>query len=301
MKILVVDDDPTFRATYELILEEEGFEVTAIPGRAEAEAALRDQSWDVVILDQNLLGEAGGPIGLELVETIRGYAPAAQIIVVSGYAEEQAIKRAFALGVDDYLVKTHLLRELLLAKLRIAERALTEIRLARLEAPELRARLEATWRKLQTATDRAEKGRLLEDLLTFMLSSIEGFGRVIPRLSNDEEELDVVAVIDSPQWGFLQSPYVLVECKNWSKPVGRHELDALVGKMLRRKQRCTVGLFVAWSGFTAPFKKAAEIVNELTVVMLDRADLEAFIASPNPAEVFKGWIHRAVLGTDVSG
>ena len=104
MKILAVDGNRDMRETYADWLADSGYELTCVANREDAAVALARSRWDAVLLDQNLLGPAGGPVGLELVETIRAFSPAAAIVVISG-AVNLSIKRAFELGTDDYLVK----------------------------------------------------------------------------------------------------------------------------------------------------------------------------------------------------
>jgi DNA-binding response OmpR family regulator len=50
-RILVVDDDENILTLERTILEQKGFDVTTVPGGAEALQALHDQSFDLVLLD----------------------------------------------------------------------------------------------------------------------------------------------------------------------------------------------------------------------------------------------------------
>ncbi len=78
-----------------------------------------------------------------------------------------------------------------------------------------------------------------------LLKSIPGFDRVDTRLKNSVEEIDVLVQNGSTD-AFWQkeSPYILVECKNWSKHIGVKEFRDLSDKMegarklARRRKGC---------------------------------------------------------------
>src|SRR6185436_12449028 len=73
--------------------------------------------------------------------------------------------------------------------------------------------------------------------------------RVDTRLRNSGEETDVLVQNRStdPFWQ-KESPYILVECKSWSKHIGVKEFRALWGKMEGRDNRCRLALLIAPGG-----------------------------------------------------
>lgn len=300
MRVLAIDDDRNMRTTYGFWLEETGYALTCVADRKEAEVALERDRWDVVLLDQNLLGPAGGPVGLELVETIRAFSPAAAIIVISG-APSLAIKRAFELGVDDYLVKDQWAKDLLLAKLGLIARLVQQNHLLRQTIQEREDAIAAAWRELQTVTDKFRKGRLLEDLLAALLLSLPGVRNVTARLSNEVEELDLLVETDGAKlWSAFQAtPHVLVECKNWSTPVGRSELDVLEKKMERRHGFVRLGIFVAWTGVTKPFHLTASRDQSKLIIVADRTRLANLVAAADRAHVVNQWIRSAIADADL--
>ena len=94
-----------------------------------------------------------------------------------------------------------------------------------------------------------------------------------------------------------QSQYVLVECKNWSKPVGTPELIVFRKKLENRAGRCRLGFFVAPGGFTKGRETEAlgERQNQHLVVPIGPEDLEELVASPNRNDVLKKFHGRAAM------
>lgn len=298
MNILAVDDDLDMRQNYELMLGGQGHDLTCVANREDAIAALKREKWDAVLLDQNLLGPGGGPVGLDLVEMIRSYSPAAAILVVSG-ARDLAIQRAFELGVDDYLVKDPHLKPMLVAKLGLIDRMVQQRRQLTQTDAQRESLVQDTWRALQGEQESGRKGRLLEDLLVALFRGIPGVREVIPRLRNDIEEIDVfVGTHGTGVWSpFQAAPYVLVECKNWSSAVGRNELDAFEKKLERRHGMARLGLFVAWSGVSKPFKVTAMHSPDHVVVVVDRRQLSDWVAAGDRAALLQRWIDAAVTNS----
>jgi two-component system invasion response regulator UvrY len=71
---------------------------------ATAEDALvcvREQEWDVVVLDISL----GGTSGLELLTHIKLLRPALPVLMLSMHSEEQYARRAFKTGASGYIMK----------------------------------------------------------------------------------------------------------------------------------------------------------------------------------------------------
>lgn len=113
MKILLVDDHEIFRRGLKQLLQEEFppatfGEAARVP---EACALLHRKKWDLVLLDLNLPGGSG----LDLIAEVRRLRPAAAVLILSSYAEEEFAVRALKLGAAGYLTKASAADELLLA------------------------------------------------------------------------------------------------------------------------------------------------------------------------------------------
>lgn len=116
MRVLVVEDEPSFVEALRVALGREGFEVAvAEDGRAGLEGFRADRP-DVVLLDLMLPGMAG----LDVLRAIRRES-SVPVIVVSAKDHESDVVAALELGADDYVTKPYSVRELL-ARIRAATR-----------------------------------------------------------------------------------------------------------------------------------------------------------------------------------
>ncbi len=107
--ILVLEDDPTMRATVSEALEDEGYTVVAVGRGIEAVEAARKQPFDLVVTDIRMEGMDG----LEALERVKMQQPEVRSLVVTGYASEEDTLRAFRLSAAGYLKKPFELQQLL--------------------------------------------------------------------------------------------------------------------------------------------------------------------------------------------
>jgi DNA-binding NarL/FixJ family response regulator len=103
IRAFVVDDHTIFRSGLKrLLLDEPDIRITGeARGGAEAIAALRAGSFDLVLLDINLEGRSG----LEVLATIRREFPTLPVLMLSMYPEEQYALVAMRAGASGYLAK----------------------------------------------------------------------------------------------------------------------------------------------------------------------------------------------------
>jgi CheY-like chemotaxis protein len=298
-KILIVDDDPSFLKLYEDRLGEEGYTVEAARDRAAALLALDGYAWDVVLLDQKLEGPGGPDSGFDLIAEITRRAPGAKTILVTAHATTTAIHRAFREGVYDYLQKDNLFTALLVAKLRNAMELVRAQRLGGLTRAETETAIQETWQAVQGESDANRKGKLLEDLVALLLKTVPGFHQVQTQRKNETEEIDVVVRNEStdPLWVNERTSYILVECKNWSRPVGVSELRSFLHKVERKFDRCRLGLFVAPGGFTESLRTElrAERKDDKLIILLGPRDLADLVASGDRNETLKTLHGRAII------
>lgn len=123
-EVLIVEDETRLREMLTRAVREMGFNPTAA---ASAEAALRAaeaRAFDLLILDLNLPGMSG----LDMLERLRQHQPDVQVIVLTGFGDLEAAKRAIHLDVVDFLTKPCALGSL--------ERALDRARRRRFKAVE---------------------------------------------------------------------------------------------------------------------------------------------------------------------
>ena len=102
--ILVVEDDPFFRALLTRRLHEEGFtDVQAVEDGLEALRSVRNGRIDLVLLDIELPGLDGIQVLHELKSDAR--LSDIPVIVISGLDEMKSVVRCLELGAEDYLPK----------------------------------------------------------------------------------------------------------------------------------------------------------------------------------------------------
>ena len=98
--ILITDDDPHLRRLVRTYAELEGFECTEAGDGAAAVTALKQSTFDLVLLDVMM----PGPDGFETLEAIRGFSQV-PVIMLTARNEEYDKLNGFRLGVDDYVAK----------------------------------------------------------------------------------------------------------------------------------------------------------------------------------------------------
>lgn len=120
-KILVVDDEPTYRDTLTFSLRRDGYEVvTAADGLAAVDVCERAKP-DLILLDLMLPGISG----IEVCHRVRAHSNV-PIIMLTAKDEEVDKIVGLEVGADDYLTKPYSYRELV-ARIRAVLRRTTPI------------------------------------------------------------------------------------------------------------------------------------------------------------------------------
>jgi len=96
-RLLVVDDDASVLLTYQLLLQEQGYEVNAAISSKKAKEELRRSNFDVVLCDLSLEQDR---TGFEVFEFARQMYPAIPCVLLTGYANKEATDRAEAGGIE---------------------------------------------------------------------------------------------------------------------------------------------------------------------------------------------------------
>jgi DNA-binding NtrC family response regulator len=109
-RVLLVDDEERFRTNLEKMLGAQGLTVGARASGAAALEELREQPYDVIVLDIRMPGMDG----LAALKEIKAIDPEVEVIILSGHASLDAAVEINKLGGYDYLMKPCPLEELLL-------------------------------------------------------------------------------------------------------------------------------------------------------------------------------------------
>jgi len=107
-RVLVVDDEESFRETLAFMLRKEGFDVSTAESGSEALDTLERDGADLVLLDLMLPGVSG----TEVCRTIRQRTKVPVIMVTAKDTEVDKVV-GLELGADDYVTKPFSTRELL--------------------------------------------------------------------------------------------------------------------------------------------------------------------------------------------
>lgn len=100
-RILVVDDDRTFRLSTAELLRQDGHQVEAVGDASEAEVALRNGAFDLVLLDLRMPGLSG----VRFLEVLRMRGARLPVLMISGFGTVEAAVEALQIGADDFLTK----------------------------------------------------------------------------------------------------------------------------------------------------------------------------------------------------
>jgi two-component system phosphate regulon response regulator OmpR len=120
--LLIVDDDRRIRELLRRYLVGEGYRVTTAGTAAEATTAMRNMSFDLIVLDVMMPGEDGFSFATR-VRGDTGAVAQVPILMLTAKTEFEERVLGFEIGVDDYLGKPFEPRELSLRIASILRRA----------------------------------------------------------------------------------------------------------------------------------------------------------------------------------
>jgi two-component system response regulator PilR (NtrC family) len=107
-KILVVDDDQGMREFMEIMLTQEGYDVTAADNPVKAINLCRKTVFDLVITDLKMPKIDG----IEFLKTIKDHRPETIVILITAYASGETAVNAMKEGAYDYVEKGGSIEEL---------------------------------------------------------------------------------------------------------------------------------------------------------------------------------------------
>lgn len=100
-KILIVDDNETLRFTLTELLEESGFEYKAVEDGLSALDEIKNNFYDLVILDMRLPGMSG----IEILKKIREKDKSLPVIMLTAFGEIKTAVEAMKQGAQDFITK----------------------------------------------------------------------------------------------------------------------------------------------------------------------------------------------------
>jgi len=115
--ILVVDDDEFARENVEISLQSAGANVITAGSAYQALKATETTYCHIIVTDLKMPGMDG----VALAEKVRQTHPTTKFILVTGFADEEAVIRALRVGVNEFLKKPYRNAELLIAVQKLLE------------------------------------------------------------------------------------------------------------------------------------------------------------------------------------
>ena len=100
-KVLVVDDDPVVRKSFDRVLSGKGYAVITAENGEEALRKLNEEKYDLVYTDIRMPGISG----LEVAEQVKARKPWTPVVIITGYGTDAAEARAKAAGVSGFVHK----------------------------------------------------------------------------------------------------------------------------------------------------------------------------------------------------
>ena len=99
--LLWVDDEIEQLKAQILFLEKKGYEITTVTNGNDAIDICQEQSFDLVLLDEQMPGISG----LEVLQRIKQIHPSMPVVMVTKSEEEQIMEQAIGQKIADYLIK----------------------------------------------------------------------------------------------------------------------------------------------------------------------------------------------------
>jgi DNA-binding NtrC family response regulator len=109
-RVLIVDDEERFRTTLRKLLAVRGLDAAEVGGAREAFEAIRENPFDVVLLDVKMPEMDG----IEALAEIKKENPQIEVIILTGHASVDAAVEIMKLGGYEYLLKPCAIDELML-------------------------------------------------------------------------------------------------------------------------------------------------------------------------------------------
>jgi len=109
-KILLADDEATFRETFAKFLQEEGMAVTTVGNGTDAIDAITKELYAVAILDIRMPGADG----IKVLREIMRIRPKTRVIMITAFGTVEMAVEAIKLGASDYVIKPVVMDDILM-------------------------------------------------------------------------------------------------------------------------------------------------------------------------------------------
>ena len=154
--------------------------------------------------------------------------------------------------------------------------------------------------RLKEIQDINLKGKALEDLLAFLFSQIRDFEVIHTNYRTKTQEIDIVIknkAIGGAIWGSMNSPIILIEAKNWNKPIPRYVLTDFREKVHSRKGATKLGFLITTGKFSEDLlnHELRYSFGDIVIVLIDGQQLYQLCNSTNLLETLESYVTECVL------
>jgi DNA-binding response OmpR family regulator len=101
VRILVIDDEAVIKEVLQIAFEEAGWKVAKADTGEEAVRRMRDQQFDVLVVDKNLPGMSG----IDFIREVRKQNRVIRVLLITAYGSVESAVETLNLGIDAYLEK----------------------------------------------------------------------------------------------------------------------------------------------------------------------------------------------------
>lgn len=97
LRVLVVDDETSVLFTYKMILQQQGYDVTAVGTCREALEKVEQETYDLLLCDYSLEQQH---TGFEVIQAGRKKNPKVPAVILTGYASTETAQQAKDNGIN---------------------------------------------------------------------------------------------------------------------------------------------------------------------------------------------------------
>ena len=101
IKILWADDEIDLLKVHIMFLNEKGYEVVSATSGFDAIDIAKEESFDIIFLDENMPGMSG----IETLHELKKMLPAIPVVMITKSEEEHIMEEAIGSQIADYLIK----------------------------------------------------------------------------------------------------------------------------------------------------------------------------------------------------
>lgn len=129
MRALIVDDEQNIRKVLNILLKEDGFEIHEASSVTNANSLIKENYFDIAIVDLRLSDGSG----IDILKTIKEQNPETVVLIITAFASTETAIAAMKLGAYDYVTKPFNLDEIRIVLKNIKEKIILQKKVKELQ------------------------------------------------------------------------------------------------------------------------------------------------------------------------